>query len=151
LEVVEDGILQTIDTFQEAVDPVAIVMALDSSGSMKKSAEGVQQAARDCVAAVRPEDSLALITFADKPLFAHTLATNRQWTIDALNQYKPSGGTALYDALWNSLMHLKGVPGRHAVVVLTDGKDENNPGTAPGSVHTFDEVLNLLKSSGAIV
>jgi Ca-activated chloride channel family protein len=100
---------------------------------------------------VRPEDSLALITFADQPLFAHVLATNRQWSIDAINKYQANGGTALYDALWNSLLTLKGVPGRHAVVVLTDGRDENNPGTAPGSVHKFDEVLKLRKEVGAMI
>src|ERR1700751_5920388 len=80
LEVVEDGAVQKVDTFQEAVDPVSIVMALDSSGRMKKAAEAVQRAARDFVVAVRPEDSLALITFADAPKFAHVLATNRQWS-----------------------------------------------------------------------
>jgi VWFA-related protein len=151
LEVIEDGAAQKIDTFQEAVDPVSIVMALDSSGSMKKSAESVQRAARDFVLAVRPEDSLALITFADAPKYAHVLATNRQWSLDAIDKYTPLGGTALYDALWNSLMTLKSVPGRRAVVVLTDGKDENNPGTAPGSQHTFDEVLKLVKSAGAMI
>jgi VWFA-related protein len=151
LEVVEDNVAQTVDTFQEAVDPVSIVMALDSSGSMKKSAEAVQRAARDFVLAVRPEDSLALITFADAPKFAHVLAANRQWSLDAIDKYTPIGGTALYDALWNSLMTLKSVPGRRAVVVLTDGRDENNPGTAPGSEHTFDEVLKLVKSVGATV
>jgi VWFA-related protein len=151
LEVFEDGVSQNIDTFQEAIDPVSIVMVLDSSGSMKKSTELVQQSARDFVAAVRPEDSLALITFADRPVFAHTLATERQWTLDAIDKYQAIGGTALYDALWNSLMHLKGVAGRHAIVVLTDGRDENNPGTAPGSQHTFNEVLGLLKSVGAVV
>lgn len=149
LEVLEDGVAQKVDTFQEAVDPVAIVMAIDSSGSMKKAAEAVQRAARDFVLAVRPEDSLALITFADAPKFAHVLATNRQWSLDAIDKYTPIGGTALYDALYNSLMTLKAVPGRRAVVVLTDGKDENNPGTAPGSEHTFDEVLALVKSVGA--
>ncbi|HWF86417.1 MAG TPA: VWA domain-containing protein [Vicinamibacterales bacterium] len=151
LEVVEDGVVQKVDTFQEAVDPVSIVMALDSSGSMKKSAAAVQEAARDFVIAVRPEDSLALITFADVPKFAHVLATNRQWSLDAIDKYAPLGGTALYDALFNSLMTLKGVAGRHAVVVLTDGKDENNPGTAPGSEHTLDEVLKLVKSVNATV
>jgi VWFA-related protein len=151
LDVFEDGTAQKIDTFQEAVDPVAIVMALDASGSMKKSTEAVQRAARDFVAAVRPADSLAMITFADKPLFAHTLATNRQWTLDAIDKYQAGGGTALYDALFNALLHLKGVPGRHAVVVLTDGKDENNPGTAPGSEHTIEDVLELMKSAGAII
>jgi VWFA-related protein len=103
------------------------------------------------VLAVRPEDSLALIAFADKPLFAHVLASNRQWSLDAIDKYQPNGGTALYDALYNSLMHLKGVPGRHAIVVLTDGKDENNPGTAPGSEHTLDDVLKLLKTVGATI
>ncbi len=151
LEVVEDGVVQKVDTFQEAVDPVSMVMALDSSGSMKKSAAAVQEAARDFVLAVRPEDSLALITFADVPKFAHVLATNRQWSLDAIDKYVPLGGTALYDALFNSLMTLKGVAGRHAVVVLTDGKDENNPGTAPGSEHTLDEVLKLVKSVNATV
>jgi VWFA-related protein len=151
LEVTEDGVPQQVDTFHEAVDPVSIVMAIDASGSMKPSADAVKQAAHEFVEAVRPEDKLALITFADQPLFAHVLSTERQWSFDAIDQYKAAGGTALYDALWNSLMHLKGTAGRRAVVVLTDGRDENNPGTAPGSLHTRDEVLDLVRTSGAAV
>jgi VWFA-related protein len=151
LAVFEDGVEQKIDTFQEAVDPVSIVMALDASGSMKKSAEAVQQAAREFVGAVRPEDSLATIMFADRPVFAHTLASNHQWALDAIEKYQANGGTALYDALWNSLMHLKGVPGRRAVVVLSDGRDEDNPGTGPGSVHSLEEVMGLVKPVGALI
>jgi VWFA-related protein len=151
LEVVEDGVPQRVETLQEAVDPVSIVMDLDSSGSMKKSADLVRQTARDFVLAVRPEDSLALITFADVPLFAHVLAKNRQWTLDAIDKYEPTGGTALYDALWNSLLHLKTVQGRRAVVVLTDGRDEDNPGKGPGSTHTLDEVLKLGQEVGAAI
>ncbi len=149
LEVFENGVRQKIDTFQEAVDPVSIVLALDSSGSMKKNAELVKATAREFVLAVRPEDSLALIMFADEPRFAHALATNRTWSLDAIDKYIPLGGTALYDALWNSLNTLKGDKGRHAVVVFTDGRDENNPGTAPGSVHDLQEVLALCKQVGA--
>ena len=142
---------QKVDTFQVAVDPVSIVMALDSSGSMKKATETVKSTAIDFVREVRPEDNLALITFADRPTFAHVLATERQWTIDAINKYQAIGGTALYDAVWNSLLTLKGVAGHRVVVVLTDGRDENNPGTAPGSKHTLDEVLELMKEVGATV
>jgi VWFA-related protein len=79
------------------------------------------------------------------------LAKNRDWTIDAISKYVANGGTALYDAVWNSLLTLRDVPGRRAVVVFTDGRDENNPGTAPGSVHTLDEVIELAKETGAIV
>jgi VWFA-related protein len=151
LRVFEDGGAQTVDTFQEAVDPVSMVLLLDSSGSMKKSAELVKATATDFVRAVRPEDSLALITFADTPKFAHTLTTNRNWTLDAIEKYTPNGGTALYDALWNALLTLKGVKGRHALVVLTDGRDENNPGTAPGSMHSLPDVLALGREVGATV
>lgn len=149
IEVIEDGVVQTVDTFQEAVDPVSMVLALDSSGSMRKSAELVRATAKDFVTAVRPEDSLALLTFADQSKFAHVLATNRTWSLDAIDKYTAIGGTALYDALFDSLRTLKGVPGRRAVIVLSDGRDENNPGTAPGSVHRLDEVLQLGREVGA--
>jgi Ca-activated chloride channel homolog len=126
-------------------------MAVDASGSMKKSADAVREASREFVRSVRPEDSLALVMFADKVRFAHVLAADRDWSYQALDKYTPIGGTALYDAIWDSLRHLEDVKGRRAIVVLTDGRDENNPGTAPGSVHTLDDVVRLEKSVGATV
>ena len=74
----------------------------------------------------------------------HDLTTNRRWTADAIDQYKASGGTALNDALVDALSRLKIVDGRRAIVVLTDGRDENGPGTAPGSRHSFSDVVGLL-------
>jgi len=118
---------------------------------MKKSAEAVREAANTFVDAVRAEDKLALITFSDKPSFAHLLSTNRDWSRAAIAQYQTSGGTALYDALWNSVMHLKPEAGRRAIVLLTDGRDENNPGTGPGSEHSLEDVLTLNKSVGATI
>jgi VWFA-related protein len=151
VSVFEDGVGQKVDAFQQAVDPVSIVLTLDSSGSMKPSADLVRSTAKDFVNEVRPEDSLALITFADKPKFEHVLSTNRQWTLDAIDKYETIGGTALYDALWNSLQHLKSTKGRRVIVLLSDGRDENNPGTAPGSIHTFSEVLKLRREVEAVI
>jgi VWFA-related protein len=118
---------------------------------MKPHVDLVKETAKGFIRAVRPEDSLAVITFADQPRFAHVLALNRDWSLEAIDKYTPLGGTALYDALWNSLQHLKTAQGRKAVVVLTDGRDENNPGTAPGSVHVLDEILELGKNVGATI
>jgi Ca-activated chloride channel homolog len=151
IDVVEDGVRQSIDTFQEAVDPVSISLLLDASGSMTRSAEVVRDTAREFVKAVRPEDSLSMITFADQPLVEHTLGTNRQFTFDAIDKYKPAGGTALYDALWGALQQLRKVAGRRAIVVLTDGRDENNAGNGPGSGHSFEEVLELSREVGATI
>jgi VWFA-related protein len=36
---------------------------------------------------------------------------------------------------------------RRAVVLVTDGRDENNPGTGPGSEHSLAEVLELVRAS----
>jgi VWFA-related protein len=35
--------------------------------------------------------------------------------------------------------------------VLSDGRDENNPGTAPGSEHTLEDVLKLLRTVDAAI
>lgn len=39
--------------------------------------------------------------------------------------------------------------GRRAVVVLTDGRDEDYDGKAAGSVHTYDEIVNLMREAEA--
>jgi Ca-activated chloride channel homolog len=151
LEISEEGVPQQVSSFTEAVQPVSIVLALDASGSMKKSEADVVRSARDFVGALRKEDQLALVLFSDHSTFVHDLSTNRDSTYEAINQYKASGGTALYDAMADSLQRLTRVDGRRVVVVMTDGRDEDNPGTGPGSVRKFDDVLAALKDSGATV
>ena len=117
---------------------------------MTKSADIVRDTARE-FEAVRPEDSLSMITFADQLMVEHALGTNRQFTFDAIDKYKPAGGTALYDALWGALQQLRTVSGRRAIVVLTDGRDENNAGNGPGSGHSFEDVLELSREVGATI
>jgi Ca-activated chloride channel family protein len=151
LVVSEDGVDQKVDTFHEAATPVSIVLALDSSGSMRKTADAVMAAARTFVWALRPEDKLSLLFFSDGVLVGHDLGTNRQTSIDAIDRYRAVGGTALYDALAGAFTTLKTVEGRRAVVVMTDGRDENNAGTAPGSRQTLPEVLELAREVDATV
>src|SRR5262245_53857597 len=151
LVVTEDGVEQAIDAFHEAVAPVSIVLALDQSGSMRRSASAVVAAAHEFVAALRPEDSLAPLLFADQAVFAHDLTKDRDAVTKAIDGYVANGGTALYDALADALTRLKRVEGRRAIVVLTDGRDENNPGTGPGSLRTLDEVTALVKETNAVI
>ena len=151
LIVLEDGVPQKIETFQEATTPVTIVLALDQSGSMAKSADKVVEAANGFVQALRPEDWLGVITLADKSMVAHGMTQDRQSTLQAIAAYKAEGGTALYDALCDSVLMLKQYKGRKAIVVLTDGRDENNPGTAPGSVRTWEQAIGLVRESEVTV
>jgi len=151
LEVLEDGVLQDVDTFHESVLPVTIMLAIDSSGSMKRSAEAAQAAAREFVSALRPEDEIGMITFASAPKYIHSPTTRRDWTLAALDKYVADGGTALYDALHDSLAQVGVAKGRRVVVVVTDGRDENAASTGPGSTHTWSEVIDKLQQTEAIV
>lgn len=151
LKVVEDGVEQKLEVFQEAVSPVSIVFALDASGSMRKATEEVKAAARTFVQNVRDEDALALVLFADRSQFAHDLTTRRDWSLEAIDKYVALGGTALYDAAFDSLTRLRGLEGRRVVVLMTDGRDENNPGTGPGSQRSWHQVLERLKTIDATV
>jgi Ca-activated chloride channel family protein len=145
LLVFEDGVEQQIETFQEATAPVAMVLLLDASGSMRRVSGQVVGAASAFVGALRPEDSMGLLTFADKVDVVHAITTNRSNSYEAFAGYRAEGGTALYDALCDSMLMLKHLKGRRAVVALTDGRDEDNPGTGPGSIRLWTDVLRLMQ------
>lgn len=149
--VIEDGVAQKIESFQEANAPMSIVMALDASGSMRPALDAVKAAATTFVQALRPSDPLALVQFSDRVVVEHELSTRRQLTLDAIAGHQALGGTALWDALHDSMAYLQRQPGRRAVVVLTDGRDENNPGTAPGSMHTLADVLAQVRETETTV
>ena len=151
LEVLENGVPQKVEAFHEATQPLAIVLALDNSGSMRQREAQVIESARGFVAALRPQDKLAVLHFADESNLAHDLSDKRDSALAAIDTYRASGGTALYDAVSESLIRLHHAEGRRVLVVMTDGRDENNAGNGPGSSRSFDDVLAHLKESGTAV
>jgi len=76
------------------------------------------------------------------------LTANRAASNEAIDGYKTGGGTAFYDAVATALSRLERTEGRRVIVAMTDGRDENNPGTAPGSTHTLNDVKRQLKENG---
>ena len=147
LQIVEDGVAQKIETFHEANTPVAIVLALDGSGSMRRALDEVKSAATMFVNALRPTDPLSLVQFADNVTLAHEFSTVRQSSVDAIAGHRAGGGTALFDALHSAMGLLAKQERRRAIVLVTDGRDENNPGTAPGSEHSLADVLSQVHES----
>jgi VWFA-related protein len=151
LEVVEDGELQRVESFQEAIAPVSIVLTLDASGSMRRVVDTVKDAAHRFVKGLQPNDTLGVVLFADAPAIAQDLTTDRDEAGAAIEQYVSRGGTALWDALALGFERLRRVEGRRALVVLTDGRDENDAGTAPGSLRVFDDVQRLAQETEVTV
>ena len=151
VEVFEDGVPQRIERFHEASQPISIVLALDASGSMRHREAEVIASAHAFAAALRPQDQLGILLFSDSTTLVQDLSTDRDATRAAIDTYKTGGGTALFDAVADALARLESAEGRRVVVVMTDGRDENNPGTAPGSRRSLDDVLRAVKGGGATV
>lgn len=151
LVVLEDGVEQTVTSFQEASEPVSIIMALDKSGSMRQEEEAVKTAAGTFIDSLRAEDKLGVVGFSDGAEMLADIAAYRTWSRHAVNQYRTNGGTSLYDGLGLALERLETVKGRRAIVVMTDGRDENNPGTAPGSTINLDEIVRRLSMTNVSV
>jgi Ca-activated chloride channel family protein len=149
--VFEDGIEQTVEGFEEALTPVNVMLVLDQSGSIRKDAEAVMEAARTFARQLPGKDRVGVILFDDRPVLVQDLTTIREFILRAIDKYQANGGTALYDAIGDSLVRLQKAGGRTAIVVLTDGRDEDNPGTGPGSVRSLDQVMTTLKEVGSTV
>jgi VWFA-related protein len=118
---------------------------------MRRAAEGVKAAARSFVNALRKDDKLAVLRFSDKAELAHDLTLFRSDAMKAIDDYTTHGGTALYDAVHESLGRLKTAEGRRVVVVMTDGRDENATASGPGSAVNFEQILDELRGSGAVI
>jgi VWFA-related protein len=151
LAVFEDGVEQTIEAFEEASGPISILLNLDASGSMIKATPAVIEAARGFVKSLRPEDPLGVMIFSDEPQLVHDISTERLSVLQTIARYRTTRGTALYDALCDSLTRLTRQEGRRAVIVLTDGRDEDYSGKNPGSQRKLDDVLRLVRESGAAI
>ncbi|MHB8845501.1 MAG: VWA domain-containing protein [Nitrospirota bacterium] len=103
-------------------EPLSLAIVLDRSESM--SGEKIVHAKESVlrfIALMEPGDKAALIVFSDTVALLEPLTSDQVRLTKAVQAVEPEGHTALYDAVARGAEALKDVPGRKAVVVLTDG------------------------------
>jgi Ca-activated chloride channel family protein len=119
----EDGHPQKIAVFErETGMPLNLVLAIDTSGSVRKDSEVEQQAAHRFVHdLLRPVDRMALMEFNDnvREVVGFTNSANR---IDrALNDMRGGAATALYSSVYLAAQTLTPYSGRKVMVLISDG------------------------------
>jgi VWFA-related protein len=126
-EIYEDGIAQEVRFFSPVSTPYNVFLLFDSSDSTRDNLDFMVQAAAELIVNLRPEDKLAIASFDDDFKLHLAWSTDRTKAMTALRQMiqpHESNETRFYAALDRTLRReFKGVAGRRAVVVLTDGKD----------------------------
>jgi VWFA-related protein len=126
-EIYEDDIAQEVRFFSPVSTPYNVFLLFDSSDSTRDNLDFMVQAAAELIVNLRPEDKLAIASFDDNFKLHLAWSTDRTKAMTALRQMiqpHESNETRFYAALDRTVRReFKGVAGRRAVVVLTDGKD----------------------------
>ncbi|MEK6743102.1 MAG: VWA domain-containing protein [Nitrospirota bacterium] len=103
-------------------EPLSLAIVLDRSGSMSgEKIERAKESVLRFIALMEPGDRAAFIAFSDTVALLEPLTNDQARLTNAVQAIEPEGHTALYDAIAQGAGALKDVPGRKAVVVLTDG------------------------------
>lgn len=141
--------VQTVERYQ----PLYVVLALDTSGSMgirnATPLRDAKKAALTLFDTLRPDDQVALLTFAQKVTLTLDFTTDRsllEATITATRSLPPGEGeTLLYDAAFEAIRKAsEGPVGNRLVILLSDGRDT-------ASTLTLEDVLQEAKDKAVPV
>ncbi len=129
----QDGQPQEISAFENAGElPLTLALAIDSSASMFLKLPDVRKAVTSLLATgLNDRDRAMLIDFDSKPRLLRPVTRDLAAVSAALEQLQPDGGTSLWEAIFFSLGQLRGISGRKALVVYSDGIDEAERATFP--------------------
>lgn len=140
--VLEDKVQQEVGFFSRDQVPVSVVLAIDTSGSMRAKLDTVIKASVNLVKESRQSDEIAVIEFKDQPELLEEFTTDINDVIDTLQSFVASRQTAMLDALYLGADYAskEGKNRRKAIVIVTDGLDKD-------SYYKFDEVVDHLREA----
>lgn len=144
--VLDNGKPQQVSKFELMRDlPLTLAVVIDTSGSMRESIGEAKHAAADFLRAVMtPKDRAFAVGFSDRPALLMPLTPDAHALEVAFRDLPAMGNTALHDALVYSLYQFRGVRGRKAMVLLSDGDDTS-------SLVPFADALAFAQRSGVSI
>ena len=125
-EIFDNDKPQPVTVFSNEVQPITVVVMLDTSGSMTTSIDLVKQGAEQFFIRMLPRDRGRLGAFNDKIQLVSEMTGDRDELVAALRDVDFGYPTRLYDAVAAGLDELQGVEGRKVVLVFTDGDDTSS-------------------------
>jgi VWFA-related protein len=154
----EDGQEQRIVQFESASAPFDMVLLIDLSGSTREVVKLIREAALRFVNAARPNDRIAVITFAGAPAIVSELTADRELLRQRIETIDTArGDTKLYDATnfaMNAVLKQSKNSRRTAIVLMSDGLDGTIPGISgqQGSVkYSYPETLRNIQEFDGVL
>src|SRR5713101_7061001 len=132
-EIYDNDKPQSIVYFENVIQPISVVVMLDTSGSMTGSISLLKEAAEQFLLRLLPDDKGRVGAFNDKIQISSHFTKDRDELISDVKELDYGNGTRLWDAVAVSLDELKGIEGRRVILLFTDG-DDTESSTRLGTV-----------------
>jgi Ca-activated chloride channel homolog len=122
------------------------MLVIDISGSMNTGGKlsMAKKVASEYIKQMRSNDQAGIVAFNTKVNLVQSVTTDRNNLLSAIDNLKAGNDTAMYDALIKATDVLNPLSGRKAIIVLTDGLD-NQSKNSPA------DVLNSIGKSGLTI
>lgn len=141
--VLENGLPQKIASFNYASNlPISVGLLIDHSGSMKPRMKQAKEAALAFLRnVIKSQDKAFVGGFAFDATKLAPFATEVSALYDQVEGLpEADGGTSLYDAVVTGLYRFRGVEGRKALIIVTDGEDST-------SRTSYEQMLTYARSA----
>lgn len=125
-EIFDNRVPQAITLFETEVQPITVVVMLDTSASMTPNLDRLYAGAEQFLLRLLPEDMGRVGAFNDKIEFSSEFTSDRESLIASLEDLDFGNPTRLYDAIEASLDELRGIEGRRVILVFSDGADTDS-------------------------
>ncbi|HLA06919.1 MAG TPA: VWA domain-containing protein [Anaerolineales bacterium] len=139
IQIYENGVLMTPENVQgggvqvgEEPVPVTTMLVIDISGSMDKNDKigAAKNAAKAYISQMRPGDQAGLIAYDTNVYNVQPITTDTSALTSAIDNLQTGSDTAMYDALVEAEKAVETVTGRKAIIVLSDGLDNQSRSNA---------------------
>jgi Ca-activated chloride channel homolog len=127
-------------------EPVTTMLVIDISGSMDQNDKigAAKEAAKNYVSQMRPGDQAGVIAFDTQVHTVQPVTTDIEALKAAIDGLETGSDTAMYNAIQEGTKALEGVSGRKAVIVLSDGMDNQ-------SNVNEEDIVNAVGPSGLTI
>jgi Ca-activated chloride channel family protein len=153
-EVREDGMVQKLDVFSRDEMPLNVALVLDLSDSIGPFLGPLRDAATIALGSLKPDDEVALFTFATEAQMRESLTKDKNKIADQISKFEARGATNINDGIFVAAEYLLKQPpnGRRVIILISDdvGTDAGGQGTRDIVTEAIaaDAVLYNLKIPG---
>ncbi len=146
-EVREDGVAQKIDVFSRDALPINVALVLDLSDSIGPFLGPLRDAANTALAALKPDDEVALFTFSTEAQLRVPFTTDKTDIANQINSFHAGGATNINDGIFLASQYLLKLPpkGRRVIILISD-----DVGTDAGGQGTHDIVTEAIAADAVL-